>query len=292
VTYPTFDISLKDLIGNDPAAWASFVSNEPIRSVQREDVDLATVAANADSVLRVQVAGGAYLLNLELQSSHDASLPDRLGLYSTLLTHRVGLTVRSVVILLRREANARVLTGLLERQWPGASQPYWRFEYEVIALWTQSLERLLSGPVSLVPLAPLTDEAAANLPQSVERAIQRVRRDLPRDRSDIMETALFVLLGLRYDPDAIGRLLMGVPAVQESSVYRLFEQREAQGEARGLVSGQATGLREMVVFAGRKRLGPPPAEFLAALERIADHDQLRALADKAFEATSWAEVLA
>jgi hypothetical protein len=107
-----------------------------------------------------------------------------------------------------------------------------------------------------------------------------------------MEIALFVLLGLRYDPDAIGRLLMGVPAVQESSVYRLFEQREAQGEARGLVSGQATGLREMVVFAGRKRLGSPPAEFLAALERIADHDQLRALADKAFEAASWAEVLA
>lgn len=284
MTYPTFDISLKDLIGADPAAWAGFVSSDPILSVRREDVDLSTVSANADSVLRVRVSAGEYLLNLELQSSHDSTLPDRLWLYSTLLTHRVNLSVRSVVILLRRGANARVLTGVLERQWPGARQPYARFEYEVIPVWSQPLERLLGGPLALVPLAPLTDEAAGNLPQSIERAISRVRQELPRDRSDIMETALFVLLGLRYEPDEISRLLIGVPAVQESSIYRLFEQREARG--------QAAGLREMVIFAGRKRLGPPPAEVVAALEQISDHDQLRALADKASEAATWAEVLA
>ena len=299
MTYPTFDISLKDLIGADPAAWASFVSSEPILRVQPENVDLSTVSASADSVLRVQVAAGEYLLNLELQSSHDVTLPERLGLYSTLLTHRMNLSVRSVVILLRREASARVLTGVLERQWPGGVQPYLRFEYEVIPVWTQPLERLLGGPLALVPLAPLTDEAAGNLPQSVERAISRVRQELPRDRSDIMETALFVLLGLRYEPDEISRLLIGVPAVQESSIYRLFEQREAQGLARGITQGQAAGqaagraagLREMVLFAGRKRLGPPPAEVVAALEQISDHDQLRALADRASEAATWAEVL-
>jgi predicted transposase YdaD len=192
--------------------------------------------------------------------------------------------VRSVVILLRREANARVLTGVLERQWPGATQPYLRFEYEVIPVWSQPLERLLGGPLALVPLAPLTDEAAGNLPRSIERAISRVRQELPRDRSDRMETALFVLLGLRYEPDEISRLLIGVPVVQESSIYRLFEQREDRG--------QAAGLREMVVYVGRKRLGPPPAEFLTALEQISDHDQLRALADKASEAATWTEVLA
>jgi predicted transposase YdaD len=184
----------------------------------------------------------------------------------------------------------------LERQWPGATQPYLRFEYEVIPVWSQPLERLLGGPLALVPLAPLTDEAAGNLPRSIERAISRVRQELPRDRSDRMETALFVLLGLRYEPDEISRLLIGVPVVQESSIYRLFEQREAQGLARGITqgqaAGQAAGLREMVVYVGRKRLGPPPAEFLTALEQISDHDQLRALADKASEAATWTEVLA
>ena len=163
-----FDASLKDLIEENARAWAEQFTPGPIFDVTVIDADVSTVTAASDKVLRLRAADGDCLLDLEVQSSYDAALPRRLLLYSDLLNHRHSLPVRSVVLLLRKEANAGTLTGLVELRHKPAESPYLAFRYTVVSLWQQPLAPLLNGPVGLLPLAPLTDEAAADLPVVAE----------------------------------------------------------------------------------------------------------------------------
>lgn len=121
-----FDATMKDLIEADAASWAALASSIPPTSVRFEDADVSSVTAAADKVLRVVDATGEWLLDLEPQSSHAGDAPDALHLYSTLLQHRHGLRVRSVLLLLRPEANATSATGLLERRHPDEEVPYTR----------------------------------------------------------------------------------------------------------------------------------------------------------------------
>src|SRR5262249_25464673 len=75
------------------------------------DADVSTVTAAADKVLRVEGDGGPWLLDIEPEARYAADAPDRLLLYSTILRQRHRLPVRSVLLLLRREANASNLTA-------------------------------------------------------------------------------------------------------------------------------------------------------------------------------------
>jgi hypothetical protein len=118
-----FDVSLKELIGNDPMGWAEYLFTEPILGASFIEAETSTVSAQADKVIRIELASGPVLLNLEPQSSYDAQLPQRMHLYSTLLTHRHGLSVHSVALLLRPQANTSSLTGIYERQHPLNAAP-------------------------------------------------------------------------------------------------------------------------------------------------------------------------
>jgi hypothetical protein len=151
-----FDASLKHLFETYPQDWLAYLrphlgvpSAGPAKLI---DSDVSTVSAAADKVLHV---GGreSWLLHLELQSSHFHRLAEQLLLYNVLLSDRHDLPVRSVVLLLRPEADRGSLTGVLRKAWP-KGQPYLEFHYTVVRLWQQPVGALLGGGPGLLPLAP------------------------------------------------------------------------------------------------------------------------------------------
>ena len=101
-----FDASLKDMIEENPRAWAELFMPGPILDATVIDADVSTVTAASDKVIRVRLADGDCLMDLEAQSSYDAAKPGMMLLYSVILNHRHHLPVRSIIVLLRSEANA------------------------------------------------------------------------------------------------------------------------------------------------------------------------------------------
>src|SRR3954447_2552212 len=106
-----FDATLKDLIEADPTSWARRFLPGGVRSAALVDADVSSLTAAADKVIRAETDGGPVILNIEAEGRHAADAPDRLLLYGVVLRHRHELPVHSVLLLLRREANATTLTG-------------------------------------------------------------------------------------------------------------------------------------------------------------------------------------
>jgi hypothetical protein len=289
MTTRPFDISFKEVIEVDPLGWAQHFAVEPPLAVDLVDADLATVAASADKVLRIRVSSGEYVLNLEAQSNYDADLAERLHLYATLLRRRHALEVQSVALLLRPEANVPALTGIWECRRPGEPTPYRTFQYQVVRVWQQPLAAFLEGPLGLLPLAPLTNEASAALPEIIERLLRRTRDEASGPRRDTIEWATFLLLGVRYEQAVIEALLQGVPNMQESSLYQILEAREA----RGRFLGEVASAREMLLLVGRERgLGDPSVLVRQRLDAIHQLSQLQALIRRVVHITSWEELFA
>ena len=197
--------------------------------------------------------------------------------YSTVLTHRHGLPVRSVLVLLRREANATAVTGTLAQYLPGEPGPYDVFHYRVIRLWEVPVADLLQGGLGTLPLAPLTDEAEADLTTVVGQVEQRFRAEASAAEADKLRAATFVLLGLRYERAVIAKLFQGVTSMEESSTYQWLISR---GEKRALL------------LQGRKKFGQPDESVQEALDKLDDRAVLDQLCERLLDVASWQELLA
>lgn len=287
-----FDVSIKDLVELAPLAWAEWLYPGPMTGAAFVDADLSTVTAAADKVLRVNRTRGDLLVNLEAESGHAGDAPDKALFYSSLLRRRHGLPVRSVVLLMRPEANATDVTGRLElRENPEDGEPYLVFRYHVVRVWQQPLETILSGPVGLLPLAPLTDEAAGGLQATVERVVARPEAETPPGVAGKMVEAAFILMGLRYTVEVIRGVVERSALVRDSGILKdnnFVKYLLAEGEERGV----ARGIRESIVRFGQDALGPAGPETVRALEAIADIDRLRTLADRLRKVSTWDELLA
>src|SRR6266404_1260129 len=108
-----YDVTTKVLVESHPQDWLAYLGL-PYQAVEVIDADVSTVTASADKVLRVREPAPS-LAHIEFQSSRDRELPDRKLLYSVLLERRHRVTVRSVVVLLRPEADGPEVSGLIER---------------------------------------------------------------------------------------------------------------------------------------------------------------------------------
>jgi predicted transposase YdaD len=277
-----FDATLKDLIERYVADWPALLGPWSFRKVELIDADVSTVSAIADKVGRVQGDSFDWLLNLELQVGYDIDLPERMHLSSTLLRNRHGLMVRSVVILLRREANASTLTGKFSVQFPDEDEPYDVFRYRVIRLWESSTEALLSGGLGLLPLAPLTDDAAGRLAAVIGRIEDRLQREVPAEEADKLRTATFILLGMRYPGEVARQLFQGVTSMKESTTYQYILTEGALAEAR-----------KMITLQGRKRFSrQPDASIIAKLEAITDLDTFEELGQRLLDVSTWEDLLA
>lgn len=277
-----FDPTLKTLVEIAPDDWTAFVGAPPGPTTVR-DADIGTVSAAADKVLHV-AASVPYLIHLEFQAGHDAAaLPELLHLRNTLLGHRHRLPVRSVVVLLKPEADSPVLTGLWQEQFPG-EEPYHIFRYQVIRVWQVPPETFLAGGIGTLPLAPLGAVTEEELPGIIRQMERRVQEDPLRRQADLAWAATFVLLGSRFPPEEARELLRRVWPMQESSTYQWMLQQ-------GRAEGRADEAKRILRLQGESRFGPPDAGTAAALENLNDIRRLEELAVKLPGCTSWKELL-
>jgi predicted transposase YdaD len=168
---------------------------------------------------------------------------------------------------------------------PGETTAYETFRYHVVRLWLEPLAPLLSASIGLLPLAPLTDEAAANLEPVVRRVNERLKNEAPPDLGGKLMTATFVLMGLRYDAELTAQLYREVTQMEESSTYQLILSR---GEAKGRVQEA----RETLLDVGRLKFGEPDATQHTTIQGITDHQRLRALTVRVSSVSAWQELLA
>ena len=179
-----FDVSLKNLIGDNPKDWLSFFDLPQDTAISSLDGDLASMSLAADRLYQVGSGANMYGLHAELESGHTgSSLPRRLLEYSVFAEAKHKLLFRSVAILLTKGANSPALTGHLERRLPNGTLVH-SFHYDVIRVYEIPAEELLASGLSVVPLAPLGSLPDSELPGLVERMGKRFQAE-SSDRDEL-----------------------------------------------------------------------------------------------------------
>jgi predicted transposase YdaD len=215
-------------------------------------------------------------------------LARRLHLYNTLAESRHDMLVQSLLVLLRRQADSPQLTGLSTSGFPG-EEPYRTFRYKVVKLWQEPVERLLTGGLGMVALAPLSDEAAPQLDAVLRQMEERFRTEVEPAEANNLWTASGILMGLRYDRAVIAALIQRVRGMRESSTYQLIlEEGMTEGRAQGAIAEERRTLLDL----GEIRFGAPPPEITAALQAMTDLARLHQLQRRLLQCSSWAELLA
>jgi predicted transposase YdaD len=289
-----YDASTKFLVTEHPADWLALCERPAHGEVEALDVDLATVTAAADRVLRIH-DDPPWLFHLELQANRDPGLAANLHLWNALLERRYGPPVHSMVVLLRESAEAGV-SGVLERGFSG-EHPYLVFRYQVVRVWQIPVETILAGGVGILPLAPLSRVAERDLPVVIEKMNERIAREGKPGEQGKLWTATYVLMGLRYSSELAAQLLQRIHQMKESVTYQaIVEEGRAEGRAEGRTEGQAEGrirtAREFLILIGQKRLGAPDEQVVQTIESLDDLEKLRDLAGRVLDVSSWHELLA
>lgn len=286
-----FDATLKQLVDRHAADWTRFVCEQaglpPNTPAEPLDADLGTVSPQADKLFRIGPPAGG-LIHLELQASWAEGLPAQLHLYNTLAEFRNTGPVRTILILLRPEANASDLTGRFRKSHEGGE--YLRFDYRIVKLWQQPCKPLLSGPLGLIPLGLLTNDARPQLAEHLRQVEERLQSEgLPPAEHGEMLTACQILLGLRYNKSDIRQLFSGLRTMRESSGYQLILD---EGREEGLSKGELRGLREAILDAGEARFGSPPTDAEMRLDAITEREHLRRIVRRVAVAANWDDLLA
>ncbi|MEO6810272.1 MAG: DUF4351 domain-containing protein [Isosphaeraceae bacterium] len=294
-----FDATIKQLLLTYPDHWCRYLGLNLNGPVSVLNAELSTVTAEADSALLVE-GPAPWLVQAEFQSSRDLTLARRLQRYNVLLSYRQGLPVQSAVILLRPEADAPGLTGVLEERLPDGRLIH-LFHYLVVRVWEKPVEEVLQADVAILPMAPLANVRPDQLPGVIARMSQRLDREVSREESATLWTATYLLMGLRYPATLTERVLQGVRNMKDSVTYQaILAEGEAKGEARGKVEGEARGKARgkveeavrILLRLGRKRFGDPSPEVVAAVKTTTDVDRIEVLTDRVLDVSSWEDLFA
>jgi predicted transposase YdaD len=309
VEFNRFDVSAKELIWDDPAAWLDRLGIGAPGPVTVVDSDITTLTAAADKVIRVD-GPQPYLVNFELQSSNQTDLVETTWFRQAALFHRHRLPVLTVLVLLRRDANAPSVTGRFEMSLPDG----WlanQYNYRVVRIWQDDPEAYLTAGVNLVPLAPLTNIAEEALPGLVQRMADRINAE-PQPRAAMLWTATYLLLGLRFSNDFAYHLLEGVHNMQESTTYQaileegrneglvegrneglvegrnegLVEGRNeglVEGRNEGLMKGRVTEAQRLLMMLGEERFGEPDGATRDLIEATHDLERLERLTKRVID---------
>jgi hypothetical protein len=285
-----FDASLKRLVETYPRDWAAYLQQflrvpggRPVKAI---DSDVSTVSAAVDKVLHIS-GKKPWLLHLELQASHLHRLAEQLLLYNVLLHDRHHLPVRSIVLLLRPEADRPDLTGMLRRTWP-EGQTYLEFHYAVVRLWEQPVESLLSAGLGLLPLAPLAGVPKEQVKRIIRRMDKRIAAEAPTAEAANLWAATLILLGLNYSAEFAAHVLQGVRSMRESTTYQAIL---AEGRAEGKAEGKIEGLRDLLLHLAGKRFGEVDPMMRGWVQSLDDLDYLTRLIERVYEVAGWNDLL-
>ena len=283
----TFDAATKELIKSNPRDWARLIARTEARGVKALNVDLTAISPEADCALLVEDGGSPWIIHLEIQSGYDSTLPRRLQRYNVLVGFNGDLPVRSIALLLCREADGPALTGRRQCRLPNGTL-YHDFRYEVYRLWEQKPEEFLNGGLATLPLAPLTAVADSDLPGLIARMQRRINREATGPQSQVLWLATFLLMGLTKPSDQVKTLLKGVNPMKESSTYQYIIN---EGRKKGRKEGKVEEAKAILKRQGTKRFGKPSRKIAARLEAVDDLKQLETLTDRVLDATSWDDLL-
>jgi predicted transposase YdaD len=283
-----YDATTKFLVEGFPADWLAFAGLGPVDRVDVIDANLSTITAEADKVLRVE-GPEPWLAHVELQTSHEADLPRRLLRYNTLLDDRHDLPTRSIVVLLRPQADGDDLSGVYRRSLPGRPD-HLEFRYEVVRAWLQPVESVLLGGLGTLPMAPVCDLKGMEPAEVIRRMEERIDRE-PRGDAGLFWSATGILMGLRFRPEEITKLLRGARGMKDSSFYQMIlEEGEAKGVAKGEARGKVEEARRILLIIGRDRWGEPDPRVVEAIESLDDLERVETLVKQSYRASGW-EVL-
>jgi predicted transposase YdaD len=281
VDFNRFDVATKGLVWDDPAAWLQRFGIACTSAVDVIDSDITTLTATADKVIHV-AEPEPYLVDIELQSYHDADLVRTLWFRQVALDYRHNLPVLTVVVLLRKEANSPRLSGAYERKMPDGLQTNC-YNYRVIRLWQDDPELYLNASVALVPLAPLADVSATDLPALIQRMKGRIDHE-PRAHAAKLFAVAYLLMGLRYDDEWTHQLFEGIEVMKESTTYqRILREGHQEGHQEGESVGRVREARRILRLQGMRRFGAPSPANETALEVIDDVDRLEILSVRIVE---------
>ncbi len=278
-----FDATTKRLLELDPVGWLKCAGLPVTGPVHAVDSDVSTITAEADTIIQVGEPTD-YLAHIEIQSGHDLTLPRRLLHYNVLLNFRHDRPVRSVVILLRQQADSPSLSGRLEIFLPDRTR-YLDFRYSVVRIWKLDVEFVLQSGLGTLPLAPLAKVRQNDLPYVISQMKERFDREVSEPESNLLWTATKILMGMKYSVGLVDRLLQGVQRMKESVTYQAILQE-------GRVEGRIEGERKVLLQMARRRLGDPSGLLLEKIESIEDEAIITMLVDRVLEVTTWDELLA
>jgi predicted transposase YdaD len=282
-----YDATGKELIETDPAGWVEFLgAAAPAWAVRLVDSELSTVTTEADKVIRVDTPY-RWFLHIDIQTGSDATLERRLLRYNALLHARHGAPVATVVVLLRKAADMKWLSGCVALAPPVG--PSWEFRYQVIRVWERPVADFLTGPLGLVPLAPLADVTEQELPTVVADLKRRIDAHPERALNATLWAATYLLMGLRYDEALINNVLSGVRQMEESVTYQALVRRGLQ---EGRAEGRAEEARAILRLQGNHKFGAPSAEQDAVLGALTDPSRLESLCRKLLDVNTWDDLLA
>jgi len=294
-----FDATMRELFELEPAAWLEFLGI-PVPDpgqVTVIDSNLSTFTAEADKVVHV---GGddPLIVHTEFLSGRDSDYPEQAVWYNVLLRRRHQVPVWTVLVLLRPKADGPELTGAYESEVPGRGKNLW-FRYDVVRVWLEAPERLLTSGLPLLPLAPVSNVAAERLLDVLTAVANRLRDEAGPELKTTLWTATAILMGLRYPREQVGemiegvaKMVLGIRGIEDSWVYQdIFAKGRAEGEARGRAEGLVEEAREILLGLGRKKLGKPHEQVLSKIAAIRDLDYLNLLLDRFLDASTWEDLL-
>jgi len=295
-----FDATLKDLVECGPDDWP-VLAKLPAAPTRIVDADIATVSGAGDKVLRVET-NPPYLLHLEFLSGHDsADQPLLLHKRNVLLEERHRLAVCTLAVVLRPKADSPQLSGLRQRMFPGETEAYHSFRYQVLRVWQIPAATFLAGGLGLLPLAPIAAVTESDLPGIIGEIEKRLRARRWRRAAPKIWAAAYVLMGLRYSAEVAGVLLRGVVSMKESTTYQaILREGLEEGRQKGMKEGRKEGLKEgalseakrALVIVGEHRLGVLDQDSRSLLESIQKIERLEELMGRLDDAANWRELLA
>jgi predicted transposase YdaD len=286
-----YDATTKDLLERDPRAWVELLLGRKIDApAELLNVDLSTVTSEADAVIKVE-APHPWIVHVEFQTSYTTNLPLRIQRYNILVHYREGLPVQSVALLLSPRADGPAMSGHLQHRLPDGSL-YHEFRYNVVRAWELPVEEVLAGGLATLPLAPIADVPAAELPALIRAMDQRIRGEAEGDEVNALWTAAYVLAGLKYPKELTVSLFQLVRGLKESSTYQaILEEGREEGLEKGRAEGKLTEAIKMLIKLGTKRFGPPEPSALDRLQSITDLERIEILSDRLLEVASWDDLL-
>jgi flagellar biosynthesis/type III secretory pathway protein FliH len=149
--------------------------------------------------------------------------------------------------------------------------------------------------LATLPLAVVSQVRKNQLTDVLKQVEYRLNNEARPSEADRLRTASFVLMGLKYDPRFVEKL-MGKNVLELSSTYQALMKEGLEkgielGKEQGLEQGREQGRRTSLLRIGQRRLGEPSTAITDALTSITKLEQLEALLDRVLEIESWDELI-